>query len=95
MRMSLDDKRKQELVSFINERVQLKPCSLCQANSWTLSDTVWEMREFQGGSLYVGGPVLPVIAITCNQCGNTHFLNAIVARAVKPEEKNAEVESNE
>ena len=54
------------------------PCSICQSQSWNLADIVFELREFNQGNMVVGAPVMPVIAITCNKCGNTLLLNAIV-----------------
>jgi len=86
--MPLDEKQKQHLLDFLKEKIPtLDPCPLCKKKQWTLSDTVWEMKEFRREGLVIGGPIYPVISITCGNCGNTHFLNAVVAGIMRPEQK--------
>jgi hypothetical protein len=48
---------------------------------------VWELREFGGGTLAVGGAIFPVVPLICRNCGNTLFLNAVIANAVPPARK--------
>lgn len=68
-----------------------KLCPICRSNNWSILDNVWESRKFQSGTLVVGGPVLPLVAIMCNVCGYTHFFNAIAVGAVqRPKEKGEE-----
>jgi len=38
--------------------------------------------EFNAGSVIIGGPVIPVVAVTCLNCGNTVLVNALIAGAV-------------
>jgi len=54
-------------------------CSVCQGKGWVLSDRIFELREFHGGTLVIGekSATFPVIAVVCNSCGNTLFFNAI------------------
>lgn len=59
-------------------------CQVCASSDWLLLDNVWELREFHGGGLVVGGsPVLPVVALMCNVCGHTVLFNAIAAKAIE------------
>jgi hypothetical protein len=58
-----------------------KGCKFCGANDWAVIGKVFELREFRGGA--VGSPVIPVIPVTCNQCGNLLLFNAIAAGLVK------------
>jgi len=58
-----------------------KGCKFCGANDWAVIDKVFELREFQGKP--IGSPVIPVIPVTCNQCGNILLFNAIVAKLIK------------
>lgn len=78
MRLSEDQARTiiQRLDSTAANR---QPCPVCGNTQWTLNDKVFEIREFQGGSLVLGGntSILPVVAVSCTSCGYTHFLNAI------------------
>ena len=62
-----------------NDRQNRRPCGVCGNNHWVINDTVWESREFNYGNFVLGGDtlVMPLIAVSCSKCGNTHFLNAI------------------
>jgi hypothetical protein len=58
-------------------------CAVCAHSNWTLNDTVFEMREFHGPQTIIGsGAIFPVVALSRNNCGNTHLLSAIRLGAV-------------
>jgi hypothetical protein len=84
--MEKDDSEK--LIKFLNEKWQGRPCPMCQFGRWSVQDKIFELREFHGGSLVVGGtPIIPVIPVTCGNCGNTILINAITTGVVKPEKE--------
>ena len=86
--MPLDKEQKQKLIKFLDEKIpDIGACPLCKKIQWSISETIWEVQEFFEGGLKIGSPKYPVISITCNNCGNTFFLNAIVAGIVGPEQK--------
>lgn len=77
MKLSVAEQQKVlESLSFLKER----KCDLCGSSELLLNDRIFELREFQGGSLVLGGEsaVFPVIAVSCRKCGNTYFFNAIL-----------------
>lgn len=63
-------------------------CCVCGARKWSVADKLYEFREFRGGRPDASGDaaVFAAVPVTCSVCGNTHFINAIVAGvlAVKP-----------
>ncbi len=68
---------------FILKRVDAvwpKPrkCSVCKKDpAWELS-RVFELREFHGGGLVVGGSeLIPVVTVSCSICGNMLLFNAL------------------
>ena len=70
----------QEVIDFLNSRWGSAPCPMCNGRRWTVSDKVFELREFNDGNIVVGGPnssVTPIIPIVCEYCGNTLFINAL------------------
>ena len=72
------------ILKWLNHNWQgQKLCPICQKNNWNISDTVYEIREFQGGGLVVGGPVYPTIGVICNVCGHTLFFNALKLGIIK------------
>lgn len=90
--MRLNDEQQERLRAKLRELdAQNRPCGLCGEQLWEISDTVFELREFFGGDVVLvtgstGSGIYPVIAITCGNCGNSTFLNALVAGVVKPDE---------
>jgi len=86
--MKLDDRKKERLLENLTKKwPEPRVCSVCHKQQWTITDKVFEIREFHRGGLVVGGPMVPVIAATCSNCGNTLFFNAILLGVVEPERK--------
>jgi len=54
-------------------------CGICGSQNWTYDRRVYEIREFTGGGMVIGGGVgiIPCIVVTCGHCGNMHFLSAV------------------
>ena len=49
------------------------------------------LRLNENGGIQLGGQVMPLVAITCMNCGNTVFVNPLVIKSVDvddDEEKN-------
>ena len=55
------------------------PCWVCGNKTWNLSDG-WVVQVLQsdiGHPLAFGGPSMPCVAVTCNNCGHVVFMNLI------------------
>ncbi|PHQ86182.1 MAG: hypothetical protein COB65_01495 [Thalassobium sp.] len=84
----------EKVVQHLNTKWGNRPCPMCGEKSWTVSDTVYELREFHGGNVVLGsGPIFPVIPVSCNNCGNSIMVNALQSGAiekpdVEPKENN-------
>lgn len=62
-----------------------RKCPACtQPGPWAIG-TVCELREFNQGSLVVGGPVTPLVSVSCSNCGATQLFNAIRLGVVDPQ----------
>jgi predicted nucleic-acid-binding Zn-ribbon protein len=69
-----------KIIQFLQQRWGNAACPFCGRNEWNVSEKIFELREFNDGNLMIGGPkgaVMPVIPITCANCGNTAFINAL------------------
>ena len=62
-------------------------CSVCGESNWNIHPTLYEIREFNEGSMVVGGPLVPLIAVGCASCGNLKFFSAITAGLVNRPDK--------
>ena len=66
----------------ISEKIDTSPqCNLCGEKEWILNDAFAQMdlvKRF-GGETHSWKPrnagYLPLISLTCENCGNTHFIN--------------------
>src|SRR3972149_4626219 len=78
--MAFTPKEQQRILSVIRSRVPaLHGCAVCGHPNWTLADGIvaFAIQETPG-VFTIGGRTLPCVAIICNNCGNTHFLNVLV-----------------
>lgn len=76
----MDNDQKAAVQKFIEAKWQRRTCSQCGANAWTLVDKVFELREYSGGGMVIGGgtSIITVLPVTCSNCGNTVLVNSNV-----------------
>jgi hypothetical protein len=78
------------------QNVMRMPCSVCGTSNWQGEDAIFELREFAGGGLTNEGSVKPVLAMTCNGCGQVIFMSPLktgiiaLAQQAQPQEAAAE-----
>lgn len=71
-----------------------RACSICGNNTWMLNDTIFEMREFMGGDMVIGGTaIMPMLAVSCTECGHTRFISAIRMGVINPNPKSQSEET--
>jgi hypothetical protein len=75
----------QKVIEHLKAKWAGRPCPLCLVGNWNVHDSTFQLTEFNEGSMVIGGPVIPVIPVICNNCGNTVLVNAITAGLIKPE----------
>jgi len=82
----MDEEKKanvEKVIQHLNQKWGSRPCPMCGSNSWNVSDKIYELREFQEGHLVIGnGPIFPVIPVSCNNCGNSVMVNALLSGAI-------------
>lgn len=70
---------------FLQKKWGNKACPMCGTGQWAVQDNVYQLTEYHSGNVVLGGPIVPVIPVSCANCGNTVLVNAIIAGAVKPD----------
>lgn len=77
----------QKLIEHLRTKWANKPCPMCNVGPWTIQDRIFQLLEFHpGANLVLGaGPIIPVIPVTCANCGFTAMVNAVVSKALPPE----------
>ena len=75
--MKLTEKQKQ----IITERLTHLDTSQCSCGKceWIINDTIFELREFHGGNIVVGGKstIFPIVPIVCAKCGKATLYSAV------------------
>lgn len=77
----LTDKQKQFVADWVKKKTgnQIRPCSVCGHTQWIVGDdTITPIVLGPGNSITLGGKIYPSVPFICGNCGNTHFLNAII-----------------
>lgn len=64
---------------------KLKPysCPLCNDGQWIVTSEIFYLNEYFKDKVVVGAKSFPVLPIVCNKCGNTMFINALVANLIE------------
>ena len=69
---------------YFKEKLSKGRCPMCSQSSWTADKNLFELRAFHGGNMVIGsGPIMPLVVLTCNNCGWTSFVNALISKLVE------------
>ncbi len=80
--MKLNEQQHNQLLSHLKSKWKAPAdCPVCKNNDWEVSTEVYELREFHGGSMVIGGSssIIPLSPIICKVCGNTVLINPLLA----------------
>lgn len=72
-------KANQKRVEKYIKKIQPTVCPLCGHRNWSFSDKIFQLLEFDEKGIVLGGAAFPVIPLTCDNCGNTYLINALLA----------------
>jgi len=74
---------REKFLEQINAQWKTKVCPMCQKNNWNIGDHfVSTVNLSDNGGIQLGGSIMPLITMTCMNCGNTLFVNPLVIDAV-------------
>lgn len=75
-----------KIIQFLNEKWKNAKCPMCGAGNWNVDPHVVTTVSVENRSIQLGGRFFPLIPVTCMNCGNTIFVNAIVCGVWKNDE---------
>lgn len=85
MRKTFDSEK---FIEYIRDKWKGKPCPMCGNSKWSVSEKIFELREFNYGEFRMDGvPIIPIVPITCENCGNIININALKTGIVDPPDK--------
>lgn len=77
-----------KVIEHLNIKWGNSSCPMCGSNNWNVSDKVFKIHEFHDRTLITGsGSVFPVIPVSCNNCGNSVMVNAIMSGGIERQKK--------
>jgi hypothetical protein len=66
-------------IAHLREKWAGSPCPMCRVTNWNVQDSIYQLPQFNPIGMVVGGSLIPVIPVSCGNCGNTILVNAIKA----------------
>ena len=85
-RQELRQDRKRKFSAWVEEKIgtSMRPCSLCGQTKWFLGNDVVTARIFKEPGISLTGETYAFSMVICGNCGNTHFLNAVMMGLLPP-----------
>lgn len=85
--MRLTKEQRDQIAEILgNKQSVFGTCPFCGHNHLGVHDIVYELREFHGPGLTLGGSIEPLIQLSCTKCGYIHLFNAIAIGILKKED---------
>jgi hypothetical protein len=77
---------KQRVIQWINEKCPNLKCECCGSQRWSLNEHIIAPVNLENGSLALGGSMTmtPQVILTCSNCGNTKYFNAVMIGLLQP-----------
>ncbi len=73
-----------KVLEFLKEKWGGRTCPMCSKGPLAINPKTFQLTEFNEGSLVIGGPVFPVIPVSCENCGHMILVSAIKVGAINP-----------
>lgn len=55
-----------------------------EKNNWNIDETIVTPLGIDGDkNVHLGGQFMPIVAVTCNNCGNVVFINPLAIDAIE------------
>lgn len=70
--------KKEELLNKLSEKWNNAQCPYCGSKHWTVDPNIMTLSPTYSRPHKEGIELLPVVAVTCQECGNTVLVNAVV-----------------
>jgi len=79
--MPLDHSQEQKAKQWLQSN--FKGCANCQGKNIGIGEIV-APPTFAGGNIQIGGPTIPMLAVTCNSCAYTMLFAAVPMGLLSP-----------
>ena len=78
--MAIPEEAMRRIIEAIQAKMggQTAHCTICGNNTWGVDGYVATVLGDGPLEIRISGNVLPMVALSCRNCGNTNFLNLLV-----------------
>ena len=85
--MKLTPEQVERLLTALDQKwPDPKVCPVCKNTTWDTLDIVFELKSYsQGQESDEEETVMPLVPLTCKNCGNTILINVIAAGVIPAE----------
>jgi predicted nucleic-acid-binding Zn-ribbon protein len=82
--MKLGDEKKKKILKNLEDKwpPQRRVCPICNNNKFEMPGNIFQISQYFPTKLIVG-PIVPLIVVTCTNCGYTLLFNALTLQAIK------------
>lgn len=88
-----DDETKSAIEKINSLALEQVKCPVCGQDKWHLNSYIFETREFLHGKIsFTEGVLVPYVTMSCENCSNTLFFNAVQLGIIDPESMGQEKE---
>lgn len=86
--MPLTKEKKDQMLENLKEKWPPKKriCYICGNNKFEMTDNIFQVSQYFPHVLTMG-PIVPLIVVTCSNCGYTLLFNALTLQAIERPEK--------
>lgn len=88
--MKMNEEQQKKVIEILNKSwITKQPCAICGHSDWEIQDRLFEMREYVGGGLQLGGGsnLIPFVVVRCKKCSNSLFFNVVPWGIMEPKEE--------
>ncbi|MEM9299988.1 MAG: hypothetical protein AAGA64_16625 [Bacteroidota bacterium] len=84
---TLNPEQLERAIQWLNQKtVSPLTCESCHHDKWMIGPDIVAPMPLIGNSYNLEEGLIPQFTITCTNCGNTKYYNAIIAGVVKDDE---------
>lgn len=77
--MGLSQDQKNRLVARLRELGAAGPpqCTFCAHREWEITDALFGLPEWLSGGIALDRKIMPIVTLTCGNCGHVLLFNAV------------------
>ena len=72
-----------KFIEQMKEKWKDVACPMCQSQNWSISATIFLLPQYKDKKVILDDKIFPVIPVSCQNCGNTVLVSAIISGMIE------------